>query len=76
MACQCYSSHYIHKAKEVGPQTTKGVGSKHKGVGSPGMQGGRVLGCKGVGIQDAKVTVLQANLVGSWRWPCGSVHRY
>ena len=28
------SSHSTHKAKEVGTQSTKGVSSRHKGVGS------------------------------------------
>jgi hypothetical protein len=44
-----YSSHSIHNAKEVGPQSTKGS--------FPRMQGGWFPGCK--------VMVLQANCVGS-----------
>ena len=44
--------HSIYKAKEVGPQNTKGVCSK--------IKGGQYLGCK--------VTILQANWVRSWRW--------
>ena len=46
-----YSSHFVHKAKEIGPQS-------------------RVL------VSRCKVTVLQANWMGSWRWPCGFVHCY
>ena len=45
---ECHG-HYVHKAKEVGLQSTKGVGSRHKG--------GQSLG--------RKVTVLQPNRVGS-----------
>ena len=44
-------SHFIHKAKEVGPQCTKRDNSRHKG--------GRLTKCM--------VTVLQTNKVGSWR---------
>ena len=48
------------KAKEAGLQKTIGSSPRH--------EGGRYLGCK--------VPVLQANWVGSWRWPCGFAHRY
>jgi hypothetical protein len=53
-----HSSHFIHKANEVGPQSTKGVGFRHKGGWCPGC----------------KVTILQPNRVGSWSWPCDFVH--
>ena len=46
------SSYSIHKAKEVGSQSTKGSSTR------------------------MKVTVLQLNWVGSWRWPCGFAHCY
>ena len=42
------SEHSIHKAKEVGPQSTKGVDPRHKG--------GWLIACK--------VMVLQLNRVG------------
>ena len=49
--------------------------TKHKRVISwdamglvPGIQGGRISGCK--------VMVLQANWVGSWRWPCSFAYHY
>jgi hypothetical protein len=45
------SSHSNHKAVDVGPQSGKGVSSRHKL--------GRYPGCK--------VMVLQPNRVGSWR---------
>jgi hypothetical protein len=38
-----YSSHSIHNAKEVGPQSTKGS--------FPGMQGDRFPGCKVMVLQ-------------------------
>ena len=55
-----FSSHSIHKAKEIGPQSTKGS----------------FLRCKGVGFPRCKVMVLQANRVGSWSWPCGFACHY
>jgi hypothetical protein len=55
-----YSSHSFHNTKKVGPKNTKGL--------FPGVQGGQFPGCK--------VMVLQANQVGSWRWPCGFAYHY
>ena len=46
-------------------QSQGGRLTKHKGAGS-GHNGGQFAGCK--------VTVLQANRVGSWRCPCGFAH--
>ena len=57
-----YSSHSIHRSKEVGPQSRKGVYYGHKKV-SCRHKGGQYPRCK--------ATVLQPNWVGSWRWPCG-----
>jgi hypothetical protein len=51
-----YSSDSFHKAKEVGLQTTKGVGSKH-------IKGGR-SDCKGLCVQDAKVIGFASKLGG------------
>ena len=56
----CSSSHSIHKAKEVGPQSTKKDNCWHLG--------GWYLGCEGI--------ILQTNRMRSWRWPCDFVHRY
>ena len=61
-------SHAIYKAKEVGPQSTKEVGSRKKRGSNLGMQGDWYMGCK--------VTVLQVNWVGSKGWPCGFAQRY
>ena len=60
-----YSCHYIHAryAKEVGPQSTKGVSSRHKVGWYPG--------CKGVCTQCARKSVL--GMQGGWYPICKEV---
>ena len=57
------SSHFIHKAKEVGLQSTKGIGSRHKGVLVSGMQGDN-FASELCGIREVAMWLCSMLLVG------------